>query len=216
MEEINTINIYLDLVFKEVGDDLRGDEVLLRLLKPEHIPRLLEGQKELIRAYLSSWTQSKEEFSKKFQELYKSLNVPYSVISWSLGKILQVLINRLVKEGYSYEFVEKIREYLGALIDEIAKYYLKEESKKFLKEDDSLFKDKPLYKVHRNWIKTFAKAIIEEKPEDIPILSADKCEFTRVLNYPESLFVCMDLNLCTYIHDLHNLSIQPPPRFTTS
>ena len=205
MEEINTINIYLDLVFKEVGDDLRGDEVLLRLLKPEHIPRLLEGQKELIRAYLSSWTQSKEEFSKKFQELYKSLNVPYSVISWSLGKILQVLINRLVKEGYSYEFVEKIREYLGALIDEIAKYYLKEESKKFLKEDDSLFKDKPLYKVHRNWIKTFAKAIIEEKPEDIPILSADKCEFTRVLNYPESLFVCMDLNLCTYIHDLHNL-----------
>ena len=205
MEEINTINIYLDLVFKEVEEELRGDEVLLRLLNPDSIPQLLKGQKELIRTYLSSWTQSKEEFSKKFQELYRSLNVPYAVISWSLGKILQVLINRLVKEGYSYEFVERIREHLVGLIDEIAKYYLKEESKKFLEEDDSLFKEKPLYKVHHEWIRTFAKAIIEEKPEDIPILSADKCEFTKVLNYPESLFVCMDLNLCTYIHELHNL-----------
>lgn len=205
MEEINTVNIYLDLVFKEVEEELKGDEVLLRLLDSQNLPKLIEGQKELIKAYLSSWTQNKREFSKKFEELYTSLSVPYAVISWSLGKILQVLINRLIKEGYSYEFIERIREHLGGLINEIAKHYLKEESKRLLKEDESLFKEKPLYRVHKDWIRKFATAILEDKPEEIPILSADKCEFTKVLNYPESLFVCMDLNLCTYIHDLHNL-----------
>ena len=205
MEQINTIQIYLDLVFKEVEEELKGDDVLSRLLSKEVIPTLIEGQKKILRAYLSSWTQSKTEFFKKFQELYRSLNVPYVVISWSMGKILQALINRLVKEGYSYEFIEKIRTYLNGLIDEIAKYYLKEESKKLLKEDESIFKEKALYKVHKDWIKRFSEAIIRDDPDDIPILSADKCEFTEVLNYPESLFVCMDLNLCTYIHDLHNL-----------
>ena len=205
MEEINTVNIYLDLVFKEMEEELKGDEVLIHLLDPNIIPKLIKDQKELIRAYLSSWTQNKEEFLRKFRELYESLKVPYSVISWSLGKTLQILINRLIKEGYSYAFIEKIREHLNALIDEIAKYYLKEEGKKILKEDEALFRDKPLYKVHKEWIERFVKALVEEEPENIPILSADKCEFTKVLNYPESLFVCMDLNLCTYIHDLHTL-----------
>jgi len=125
---------------------------------------------------------------------YKELKLPYSIVYRSFG-----LIKSEIKD-------ETVHEKLNRLLNITAKVYIKKEIsslKKLLSQKQK--HDFLLFKAHEEWIEQIVLAVKSEKLEEYPLIEAKNCKFKKYLSYLESLMICLDVNLCVYIHDLHNL-----------
>jgi len=127
-------------------------------------------------------------------DFYKKINIPYSEIYRGFG-----LIKNEIRD-------ENIREKLDKLLNLTAKIYIKKEisSLKSLllqkRKHDFL-----LFKAHEEWIAEIVEAVKSDNLNKYPIKDAKNCKFMEYLGYLESLMICLDVNLCIYINDLHNL-----------
>ena len=206
MEEIGSVQKYLKGIFEELEKDIREDKFIKSLVGDEgQLRKLIDDQRELISEYLTNWESESFTFSERFEELYTQLEVPYTVVAWNIDRIKTGLMEKLILEGYSQDFLLKIRTYVEELIDQIAKVYIKRDSKVFNNFKSSPFANRLLYKAHRDWFTKIAECIEKEDFSQFPLISAQECKFSTYLEYPESLFVCLDANMCTYIHNLHTL-----------
>ncbi len=206
LEEIRGVHKYLHNIFREIKKELEEDQFIKAFVKSsKNLQELMEGQENLIREYLENWNREAIDFSRHFEELYKKVEVPYAVVAWNIERIKNKIVEKLIDEGYSHEFLLKIRRYLEDLVDQIAKIYLKRDASALLNFKSSPFSDRLLYSAHITWLTKIAECIEKEDFTEFPVMSVYECEFSDVLGYPESLFVCMDANMCTYVHELHAL-----------
>jgi len=206
LEEIRSVQKYLKTIFQDIRKELEENEFIRALVgSQENLTNLMEGQEKLIAEYLEHWQSGAVDFSKRFEELYSKTDVPYAVIAWNIDRIKSKIMEKLIDEQYSQEFLLKMKAYLEDLVNQIAKIYLKKESKTLRNFKKSPFSEKLLYVTHRDWLTRIADAIEKDDFSQFPVMSASECEFSHVLEYPESLFVCMDANMCTYVHNLHAL-----------
>ena len=195
---------YLEGIFEEIKKELEGDHLIRQIVgSSEKIVDLMDSQRDLLMDYLEDWESSAKDFSKRFEETYSNMDVPYTVIAWNLERIKGKLIEKLITEGYSQEFVIKMRRYLENLLDQVARIYLKKDVEKLAEVKNSPFSEKVLYKTHADWLEKIVECIKKEDFSDFPLVSAKECPFSEALHYPEALFVCLDANMCNYIHNLH-------------
>ena len=206
MEDIKTVQKYLDQIFESVKVDLEQDRFVRSLIGTEEdVDYIIERQKQLISEYIEDWQSQAKDFSKRFEELYTELDTPYTVIAWFLDRIKCKVIEKLIEENYSQEFLIKMKAYLDRLVNQIAKIYLKKDCNVLRNFESSPFADRLLYKVHSDWFQRIADCIENDDFSNFPLISVQECELTKVLTFPESLFVCLDANMCTYVHNLHTL-----------
>jgi len=206
VEEIKSVQKYLGEIFEEIRVELQGNEFIRNLVgSEENLTLLIDRQRDLISEYIENWENESTGFSKKFEELYTQIDVPYTVVAWNIDRIKGKLMERLIEEGYSQEFVLKFKKYLEELVNQIAKIYLRKDVKVLRNFKNSLFADRLLYSVHKSWFLKIADCVEKDDFTNFPLISAQECEFTEVLEFPEALFVCLDANMCTYIHNLHSL-----------
>lgn len=206
MEEIQSVQKYLKSLFEEIRKELTENEFIRNLVgSEEKLNTLMEQQKELLFEYIENWESSSTDFSGRFEELYTSIDVPYTVIAWNIDRIKTKLMEKLIEEGYSQEFLIRMKRHLEDLVNQIAKIYLRKDVGVLRNFKDSVFSDKLLYRVHREWFLKIAECAEKDDFSDFPLMSAQECKFSEVLEYPESIFVCLDANMCTYIRNLHTL-----------
>jgi len=125
---------------------------------------------------------------------YKEIKLPYSIIYRAFG-----LIKAEIDDG---EAIEKLND----LLNLSAKIYIKKEIGSLNKLISQKQKhDFMLFNAHEEWVSQIVESIKKEKLENYPLIDASKCKFKEYLSYLESLLICLDVNLCVYIHDLHNI-----------
>ena len=206
MEEIRSVRKYLEEIFSDIKKELKENEFIRNLVgSEERIESLIEDQRTLISEYIENWKGGAVDFSRRFEELYTRMDVPYAVIAWNIDRIKSRLMEKLIEENYSQEFLLKFKRYLEDIVNQIAKIYLRKDVSVLKNFEKSPFANRLLYSVHRDWFLKIAECVEKDDFTDFPLISAEECKFSEVLEYPESLFVCLDANMCTYVHNLHKL-----------
>ncbi|AZV46500.1 hypothetical protein C3L23_04210 [Nautilia sp. PV-1] len=150
----------------------------------------LERVSGILEEYLSSETID-EEVCYNF---YKEMKLPYSIVYRSFG-----LIKEEIKDN-------EIKRKLNKLLNITAKVYIKKEIsslKTLLLQKQK--HDFLLFKAHEEWIEKIVVSVKNDDLDSFPLVEAKNCKFKKYLSYLESLMICLDVNLCVYIHDLHNL-----------
>ncbi len=206
MEEIRSVRKYLEEIYEELRQELKEERFIYELVgSSEKLEALMEKQKELIFEYIDSWNSDAVDFSKRFEEFYSSAEVPYTVIAWNIDRIRSKIMEKLLEENYSVEFSMKMKKYLDDLVNQIAKIYIRKDADELVRIVDTRFKEKILFKAHLDYLNAIVDAIKSDDMSKFPVISWQECTFSEYLAYPESLMVCMDANMCTYIHKLHEL-----------
>jgi len=150
----------------------------------------LDNAANIIEKYINT-NELSEEVCYNF---YKELELPYSIIYRAFGLIKSEISDR------------KTRGKLNDLLNLTAKVYIKKEVVSL----NQLLSQKQkhnflLFNSHEEWISQIVEAIKKDDLFVYPLKDAKNCEFKKYLSYLESLMICLDVNLCVYIHDLHNL-----------
>lgn len=125
---------------------------------------------------------------------YREIKLPYAAVYRAFG-----LIKSEMRD-------ERDREKLDRLLNITAKIYIKKEIgtlKTLLSQKQK--HDFLLFKAHEEWIGKIVESVKSGRLEDFPLQDAGHCKFKHYLSYLESLMICLDVNLCVYIHDIHNL-----------
>ncbi len=206
MEDIKSVQKYLEKIYCEIKEELRKEKFIYDLVgSPEKLDTLMAKQKDLLFEYIENWESNAKDFSKRFEELYTSIDVPYTVVAWNIDRIRNKIIEKLLEENYSNQFVIKIRKYLEDLVNQIAKIYIRKDIDELSRIAKTPFQERILFKAHIDYLENIVKSVKADDMSLFPAMSWEECEFSEYLAYPESLMVCMDANMCSYIHKLHGL-----------
>jgi len=174
------------MVILKILEKLYEDKVVNDSLKKINLKEVAE----IIEEYLNT-----EEINEKVcYDFYKKLNIPFPIIYRGFG-----LIKKETENG-------KINKKLDKLLEITAKMYIKKEALSL----QHLILEKTkhdflLFKAHKVWIEEIVKAIKTDDLEKFPLKDVKHCEFQEYLSYLESLMLCLDVNLCVYINELHNI-----------
>ena len=172
--------------FLTLLEKLYEDEIIKNSVKDVKLKEIADVIEEYIK------TESINE--QVCYDFYKQLKVPYSVVYRAFG-----LLKSEIKDINTHEKLNK-------LLNITAKMYIKKEA--LTLQHLILQKTKHdflLFKAHENWIKQIVEAIKSENLEKFPLKDAKHCKFKEYLSYLESLMICIDVKMCVYIHDLHNM-----------
>ena len=204
--ELSRVRELFKGIFSELKEEILKEEALKGLVgSPEKVASLIDSQEELLYEYFSNWDISAELYSKKFEEAYVKAEVPYTVVAWNIERIGSKLIERLMEGDFSKDTVLKVKAHTNNLVNQIAKIYMRRDVRSLAELKSSPFSDSALYRAHVRWLEGIVSAIERDDLSRYPLYSDAECEFAQVLEYPESLFVCIDPNMCGYVKNLHSI-----------
>jgi len=205
MEYLESVKTYLPDILKEVKKQIKNDKTIYEFVKSEEeLDRLLDLQEKLIVEYLLDFKKNILD-EKKCMQFYKELKIPYPIVVKSLNYVRREIIIALDASGVEKSLIIEFSKYFDQFINLTAKVYLKKDIVTLKKLKKSYFEDYLLYASHTEWIEKIIKSISSENLDEFPLMSPEECIFEEYLTYPESLMVCIDVNLCIYLHDLHEL-----------
>lgn len=198
-------NLFKD-IFRELEEEIKREEAIRSLVgSSEKVISLMNSQKELFEEYFQSWEGKADRFSKRFEDVYLRAGVPYPVVAWSIERVGSKLIEKMIEGDFSKNLILKVKRYTNELIDQIAKIYLIKDIKTLLELKESPFSDSPLYRAHLEWLEDIVRSVESDDMRNYPLYSDTECKFASVLNYPESLLVCIDPSMCGYVKKLHSM-----------
>ena len=70
-----------------------------------------------------------------------------------------------------------------------------------------LMRDRLLIRLYRDWVAAVGRGILGDLSE-FPLETPGESAFTRALQYPESMMICLDLKLCDQINEQHRVILQ--------
>ena len=191
-------------LFKEIKAEVLNDELLLKKINKNKLTQILDVQEDILKEYIENFQVDKKDLH-KISEFYENSEISFEVVYRVLNFIRDKIVLYLKKVNVSKEEIIEFSKYLFDLINFIAKIYLKKEIKRFENIKNDIFKDKLLIKIHIDWMEQIILAIEKENPQYFPVMSVQECPFSRYLYYPESLMICLDKRLCTYLDDMHRM-----------
>lgn len=204
MGYLHIMQKYLPEIMEELKKDILKEKDSLRFLgTEEEIDHIIQKQEELVKKYILEFDG--EDVLEQCEKFYKEIDLPYVIVKSNFDKLKKKIIERLVDEGSDQELVWNVKKYIEKLSNAIAKVYIKKDIQVFKELENSPFVDYVLYKANLDWIKQIAKAIEKDNMSYFPLIPAKNSEFIKYLEYPESIMVCMDANLCSYLEELHDL-----------
>ena len=172
-------------------------------LTQEKIEPFLEKQRNLLLEYAENFLENRPFPIDKCREFYEQdIKVPYVVIDYHI-KTLKKMVLKFALTDESYLKLEKMFE---SLSNSVADIHIHKDIHKNLEIiSQSKFREFPLYNIKVKWAKEIYNAVLEKDFLSFPHYRAEECEFSEVLEYPESLMVCMDATLCSQIELLHQI-----------
>ena len=202
---IDILHSKLETILNDVENEILDDPTVFEFIKNKHeLYKLLLIQTDILTEYLQDFNIDKLD-KNLYTTFYKELNIPYTIIYKVLNsfklKLIHILKNNHLDKIEIYEF----SKYFQKLLDEIAKIYIKKESKSLKNVIDSPFKKYLMFNAHIKWLENILYCIENEDMTKFPIKGHRECELNKILFYPESLLVCLDKNLCVYLEDLHRM-----------
>ena len=192
-------------IITELQEELRNDDTIYQFIDSDFtLDKLFDIQRLLLDEYLSNITHNDiNEY--RLLKFYETINVVYPVIYKCMStlkvKILTLFNMYNIPKEELIEFGKKFDLFNNLL----AKIYIKKDIHLLKNLKESPFKKYLMYNAHIEWIEKIVFAIENEQLEEYPLINAQHCKFSKILNYPESLMVCIDMNKCSYLHDLHIL-----------
>jgi len=176
------------------------------LTKKEIEPFFTE-QKSLMLEFIESrlYDNEKEFSHEKCIKFYQDLEIPYIVINHYIKILKKTLLREVLKLDIHKDTLLDIEYVFDDMLNLAANTYLKKEINKNRYLDGSKFDKFPLYNVHVDWAKKIFDAISKEEFSSFPHENEKNCAFTEMMQYPESLMVCMDATLCSQLDLLHKI-----------
>ncbi|WP_029520522.1 EAL domain-containing protein [Persephonella sp. IF05-L8] len=204
MNYLTIIQKYLPDILEELKEDILKEKDSLKFLGTEDdLNKIIQKQEELVKKYLLEFEG--EDVLEQCEEFYKEVNLPYVIIKSNFNKLKKKVIQKLIDEGSDEELIFNVKKYIEKLANAIAKVYIKKDIQILKEIENSPFVDYVLYKSNLEWIKQIIKAIEKDNMSYFPLYPPKDSEFIKYLEYPESIMVCMDANLCSYLEELHKL-----------
>ena len=206
MKYLQLMHTHLDTILDLSKEEIRKDVHLKAYYNSdEELEVFLTEHAKLLKEYLEVFGTEEEVDDSLCLDFYRHNNMPYSLIYKSLQIFKTLFMKKILDEINSKEDVIAITSYFEKLVHLVAKIYIKRDITK-LQDTKILTSDEYLLiKAHHDWINNIVAAITKEQLELFPLINDKECSFHNYLNYPESMMVCLDVNLCKYIHDLHTL-----------
>ena len=178
-------------------DEFVGDREILR--------RFIRGQEELLRRHFDRFGDAAFAADPEMIRFYEESEVPYPIVYKNLNLLKTELMKRLMGESGETRFLFEIEAHVDLFCNAVAKIYIRKEARRLECVENSIFRDKLLYRAHLPWLKQIERAILEEDLSRFPLVSFKSCDFQTYLHYPEALMVCMEEGLCNFLGDLHRL-----------
>ncbi|WP_297457356.1 EAL domain-containing protein [Persephonella sp.] len=204
MNYLTIIQKYLPDILEELKEDILKEKDSLKFLGTEDdLNKIIQKQEELVRKYLLEFQG--EDVLEQCEEFYNEVDLPYVIIKSNFDKLKKKVIQKLIDEGSDEELIFNVKKYIEKLANAIAKVYIKKDIQILKEVENSPFVNYVLYRSNLNWIKQIVKAIEKDNMDYFPLYSPKDSEFIKYLEYPESIMVCMDANLCSYLEELHKL-----------
>jgi len=202
---IDMLHSNFETILNDVENEILDDPTVFEFIQNKHkLYKLLLMQTDILTEYLEDFNINKLDKT-LYKIYYEKLDIPYTVIYKVLNtlklKLIQILRNQHLDKIEIYEFAN----YFQKLLDEIAKIYIKKDSKSLKNIIDSPFIKYLMFNSHIKWLENILYCIENEDLTRFPLINPKECEFHKVLFYPESLLVCLDKNLCVYLEDLHRI-----------
>lgn len=204
MGYLNILQRYLPEILEELNHDILKEKDSLKFLGTEEdINKIIQKQEDLVRKYLLEFEG--EDVLQQCEEFYKEIDLPYVIVRSNFDKLKKKIIQKLMLEGTNEELIFNVKNYIDKLSNAIAKVYIKKDIQILKGLENSPFVNYVLYKSNLDWINQIVKAIEKDDMSNFPLVPAKDSEFIKYLEYPESVMVCMDANLCSYLEELHTL-----------
>ena len=195
----------LTTILEEIRNGIEKDEAINEFIKSkEELRALLDKQNRLLQDYLYDYEKSGELDEKYCWNFYKDLKIPYSVVYKSLQTLKIALMEQILDKIDNKSEVVEIEKYINHLLNGIAKVYIKKDIHTLKDANRSVFKKYLLFRAHLEWLNDLIESVKSDDLARFPLGTADACAFSRYMDYPESMMVCMDANLCMHLHDLHH------------
>jgi len=200
MDFQKAIQKYLPSILQTIHSQILNDPSVYEFVKKEELENLLKKQEELINTYLLSFDKNKIDETTCLQ-FYKDLKIPYAVIIKSLNGLKVALLQKLSSSMEKKDLLD-FTLYFQHFIDIVAKVYLKKEAMEYKSKS---LNDYYLLKAHQEYITHIIQAIKTDNMDIFPLQDSSHCSFSHYMEYLESMMVCMDASLCSYLHDLHKM-----------
>jgi len=174
--------------------------------------KCIEKQKQLLESYLKYNNSSTVHTQKMLQEhenFYLKLDFPYVLLIKYLNIFKNNALKFILKDIDNYEqklMIEReINDTINSLTDIISQAYIKKDALIFEQKTTSKFKDFQLFQHHLTWVDNIISSILKSDIKSFPLVNAQNCSYAKVMQYPESLMICIDASLCKQLEILHNL-----------
>ena len=191
-------------ILREVRKDFENDESIREFFQTEdELKKVISVEESVLSEYLKQ-TLDEELTEDQCITIYRNIGIPYPFTIKFLKSVKKRLILKL-KNGNEGEIVIGVDNFIDELMNKISKMYLKKDAHKLRSLKENRFKNYLLFKHHIEWTEKVIDAVEKDNIKDFPIIPASKCEFSKVMEYPEALMVCIDVNLCNHLHQLHNM-----------
>ncbi len=206
MGYLEIIQENLDDIFVHIRQSIHQDEALREFTgNQEKLETFIKAQEDILKRYLCDFESDIEVDEHYYWEFYRDLDIPYSVVYNSIQLLRSLLMQVIVQSITDKSKCLQIDTYLHRMIECISKIYIKKNIYVLKEMNKSAFRNYLLFRSHLDFIESLIYSIEQDDLKNFPLNSAESCQFHEQMHYPESLMVCMDTQLCTYLYDIHVL-----------
>ncbi len=206
MQYSEILKSYLAEILEGIRQDIKNDENITEFIESkEELESLLDRQEELLKEYLYDFENAGVIDHRVCWNFYKDLNIPYSVVYKTLQTLKIALMERVLENLDDKSQVIEVEKYVNHLLNSVAHVYIKKDIVSIKDFKDSAFSKYLLFRAHLDWMEALIESVRKDDMSLFPLTSTQECSFSNYLQYPESMMVCMDANLCTHLHDLHDI-----------
>ena len=200
MEYLKIIKEKIPFILEKVRESFKNEPTIYQFVKDEkELDLLLDRQEKLINEYLLNFNEKIDE--NRCFDFYKDLNVPFVIVYKNLNEIKKALLIELQNEDIDKFEIIEFENSFNVFLELVARVYLKKDIHLLKEITKNKFNDYLLFREHVKFLNKIIKAVMENS--NYPLMKSNECEFEKALNYPESLMICLDKNLCNYLHEQH-------------
>ncbi len=206
MQYLTIIKNDLPTILEQLHDDILNDPLVAKLEDMHIIENRLNKQSDLLMQIFSQYSEAHNHVDEnQLWDFYKDEEIPFNIVYKSLNALKMAVLQRLLDQLDNQDEIFAIERFIDDLLNQVAKIYIRKDIVKIAALKDAKFKEYLLFRAHHQWLGSLYQAIADDDLDKFPLASADGCLFSEYLQFPESLMVCMDANLCTNLHSIHVL-----------
>ncbi len=197
-------------IFNEVSEEFKSDASVQDFFKDKNsLDKFINEHKKMLLEYITTFNDENIDDQEQCKQFYEAIELPYAIITKYVNLLKTKLKKYFLNKASSYEdkamVVEEVADIFDSLVNAISHVHIQKECNSSRLDIRSKFIDYSLFNVHVTWINEVIDAVLSNDMDNFPQISAKNCDFTKMMEYPESLMVCMDIALCNQLEVLHEL-----------